>query len=354
VSGSCKECKSALRGPTCALCSNARGCAALRPDLKHPTCDKNITYSIDTQVKTYSCDGENIAGGVVAPGLAFECNRTSIAGLEPLSLNPSGAGPFVDVAKLAKAEPDTQGSDGGFCSLMFSVKSDMDKPVMCLTWGCLFQDGSGRVECLKLRCDCPTSPTGKCATAIQAVLPKLSENASIDCNPKTSVCEIGLKGLPLSIEAPCVAGECVDPKFKGNATGTVFTSKKDKNWAFAVSSIPIAAAVALAVLLLAVTIPRMLATMHAVSAVKHRGGIVDGRSWSAGGGAPLNHSPFLSSAARCQSATGKNVTASASRLSYSGYALQHTRSDPNALHAAMLTLVLMLPSCCCSAAAVDT
>ena len=77
--GTCTRCVDGVRGPTCALCQNAAGCKVLRPDLNSPICDQNITYSADTLVKTYSCDGSNIlGGGIVAPGIAFQCNRCDL------------------------------------------------------------------------------------------------------------------------------------------------------------------------------------------------------------------------------------------------------------------------------------
>jgi hypothetical protein len=280
VTGQCRRCSPGLRGPTCSLCATDAGCTALAPDLENPICDQNVTYSKNTHVKAYSCYGENIAGGVVAPGIQMSCNTSSVSNSPPLSLNPDGSGPFIDVANLSRQQPDTPGSDGGTCILQFQVKSDMNKPVMCLAWGCLFEDGFGRTKCLKLKCDCP-NPNG-CPPVIGAVLPQLTENAMINCDPKTSICKIEMNNLPLLIEVPCVAGECVDPQFNGTASAqNIFKQKKAKSWTFAMSSIPIAVAVLMGLLLLVVTIPRMAAVMRGVAAVKNAGGtIASGSAWS--------------------------------------------------------------------------
>lgn len=294
ATGACAQCYPGLDGPTCGVCKDASGCAVLDPELENPICDRNMTYSKDTQVKTYSCDPSAIAGGgIVAPGLTMQCNKSSIAGAPPISLNPDGSGPFVDVAQLPMEQPDTPGSAGGTCDLQFRVNSDLDKPVMCLAWGCRFEDGVATAQCLKLRCECP-NPKG-CPTAIGAILPQLTTGAGIVCDPDDPrnpsdvewYCIIDIEGLPLDLEAPCVTGECMDPQFNGTASGTdLFRDTSTKGYTFAISAIPIAVAVALGVLLLAVTIPRMVAVMRGVRAVKtqHRS-VASGGGWGAHGGA---------------------------------------------------------------------
>lgn len=270
MSGNCRECFQGLDGPTCAICSSDAGCTALRPDAENPFCDRNITYSSTSIAKTYSCNGEDIAGGVVAPGIAMSCNRTSIVGQPPISLTPDGTGPFVEVAGLPAELPDEPGSDGGTCTLQFSVFSDLDKPVMCVAWGCLFVNGFGRVDCLRLHCDCP-NPLG-CPEAIAPILPTLTQNAGIDCDPDTTVCTIKLQGLPLEIMAPCDAGECV-PRAREAVVSTVttFDDEEERSLTFAIASVPIAATVVLAVLVLVATIPRMRAILRGVSAVRSGG-----------------------------------------------------------------------------------
>jgi hypothetical protein len=299
ASGGCLECYPGLRGPTCGLCETKEGCSVLVPTLKNPICDRNATYSKDTKVKTYSCDATDIAGGVVAPGLAMRCNKSSITNSAPISLNPDGSGPFVDVAQLAKQFANEPFANGGTCDLQFKVKSDMDKPVMCLAYGCLFQDGKGQAQCQKVKCDCP-NPKG-CPTAIAVVLPQLTEKASIVCNPNdprnpdelTVYCAIEMDGLPLTLEAPCNAGECMDPTYNGTASGdNVFVTDTTKSWTFAVASIPLAAAIGLGLLLVLITVPRMVAVLRGVSAVKTQGkveSIASRDAWRVGEGVwPLN------------------------------------------------------------------
>jgi hypothetical protein len=270
------------------------------PSLKNPICDHNTTYSQNTVIKTYSCDAKDIAGGVVAPGLSMRCNKSSIANSAPVSLNPDGSGPFVDVASLAKQFASEPYANGGTCDLQFKVKSDMDKPVMCLAFGCLFQDGKGQAQCRNVKCDCP-NPKG-CPAAISLVLPQLTKKASITCNPddprnpdeETVYCAIEMEGLPLTLEAPCNAGECMDPEYIGSASGhNVFVDNTAKSWTFAVASIPLAAAIALGLLLAVITVPRMVAILRGVAAVKSQGkSIASADGWRVSEGVP--HLDFLS------------------------------------------------------------
>ena len=215
--------------------------------------------------------------------------RTSIKGLDPVPLDPQSTGPpYVNVAALPRQQPNAAGSDGGFCQLRLSVISNPNQPLMCLAYGCTFVGGSGRVQCLKLQCDCP-NPKG-CPQQIQAILPTLNASpAAFDCSEAKQTCSIQIDGLPIDIaNVPCQAGECVDtqappppPLDQG------FTSNTSRNWSFAIACIPIAAAVVLAALLLIATIPRMLGTMKAVRAVKDQGAVAKGRSWGTSEGARL-------------------------------------------------------------------
>lgn len=104
--------------------------------------------------------------------------------------------------------------------MAFSEATAPDKPVNCLAWGCATTVGSGVVTCPRVQCDCPDG----CGPLLGAALPTLAlGNAQFNCDSQQERCIAKLEGLPIDIEIPCAASECVDPSYTGalsDATST--------------------------------------------------------------------------------------------------------------------------------------
>lgn len=293
ATGDCVECLEGYRGFVCNLCSTDRGCSGLRPDLTNPTCDNTLEYAVETLEKVYSCDVSRVTGlgNLLFPELKFQCNTSSIAGRDLVSVSPNGEGPMVNVSALATELPGSPEASGGTCEISFTVLTASTQPVYCLTWGCVFLAGKSQVRCSRVKCDCP-NPKG-CPSPLDTILPTLSKTLNVDCAPKAGsdepFCTIDIENLPLTLEAPCIASEC-----RGNSSdastvsedGSLFDTPAQTNWNVVLSGIPLYFAGGLAFLILLLTVPRMMAVQKAVSTVrKHKSVGVSSSGWAGSGGA---------------------------------------------------------------------
>lgn len=292
--GTCFECLDGYAGYSCDLCRSDDACSVLRPDLPNPTCDTAFEYKRSTVTKRYSCDLQRVTGlaDLLLPEFRFQCNTTSIRDRSPVSLDPGGGGPFVNVSALAEERPGTPEAFGGTCELSFTTKNAWGQPVMCLAWGCVFAEGYTQVQCVRLKCDCP-NPLG-CPEPLDTIVPNLNEDATVICANSTAgepepFCRIEIKNLPFLLEAPCIAAECVGNETVNATTvaiENIFDSKATTNWNVILSGIPIFLAAGLALLILLVTIPRMVGVSRAVRQVRrHDTGAITGKTWSASTGA---------------------------------------------------------------------
>lgn len=286
--GTCLECLNGYDGYSCNLCQTDAACDVLRPDLPNPTCDRSFEYSRTTVTKQYSCDLQRVTGlaDLLLPEFRFQCNTTSIRDREPISLNPAGGGPYVNVSALAAERPNSPQAFGGTCELSFTTKNAWGQPVMCLAWGCVFAEGFSQVQCARVQCDCP-NPLG-CPVPLDTIVPNLKEDTTVICGNITRgggepFCRIEIKGLPFLLEAPCIAAECVGNETTNATTvalENIFDSKATTNWNVILSGIPIFFAAGLAFLILLVTIPRMLAVSRAVRHVRRQNTVgVVGKGW---------------------------------------------------------------------------
>eukprot|EP00892_Ulva_mutabilis_P011926 jgi/Ulvmu1/9105/UM005_0200.1 len=286
--GTCLECLNGYDGYSCNLCETDAACSVLRPDLPNPTCDRSFEYSRTTITKQYSCDLRRVTGlaDLLLPEFRFQCNTTSIRNRAPISLNPDGTGPFVNVSQLAEEQPNSPEAFGGTCELSFTTKNAWGQPIMCLAWGCVFAEGFSQVQCARVKCDCP-NPLG-CPEPLDTIVPNLNEDTTVICGNITRggnepYCRIEIKNLPFLLEAPCIAAECVGNETTNATTvalENIFDSKATTNWNVILSGIPIFFAAGLAFLILLVTIPRMLGVSRAVRHVRRQDTVaVAGKGW---------------------------------------------------------------------------
>ena len=85
-------------------------CAATRPGVEGVTCDNALAYSVNSANKTYSCDATS--NPVLDPILSLSCSTASTNDMPPLSVNPDGSGPMVDVRDTSS---DKSTTGGGHC-----------------------------------------------------------------------------------------------------------------------------------------------------------------------------------------------------------------------------------------------
>ena len=151
ATGGCR-CQAGWSGPNCDACVSDAACDAFF-SATGSVCSAARPYSEQSQLKAYSCGLEGTGlQDVIAPGTFFvTCNTTSKA-------PPAGGSGQAGVAASA-----LDGLSTPHCIVSFSMATEVDNPVTCVSAECNFRANSTLVACSSTTCACEREcPGGGC------------------------------------------------------------------------------------------------------------------------------------------------------------------------------------------------